>query len=319
MLAAADLRFSDDEREASEQFARLLESSSNGSTSEEAWQRVRTWASIADSTMAVRGQVLQVAGARLLDGAFPATVGLLAPLLRLVDPERYDVLLSGDLKGSATALDEANGSVVLGASNADVIAVVTGAEVQLLKPGMVDPAVEADLSRSFGRIDLDTCERLGPARPVSDGDLRTWLATARVAVAADMVGSARAVYEATVTYLKERVQFGQPVASFQAVQHKLVDMAILVETATAALDYAACSVDAASDDALTAAAVAKSQAATAAIRCAVSAVRLQGAIGLTWDNDVHRHLRRAYASDQLFGSAAWHRSELGRRIATGRL
>lgn len=316
MLAAAHLRRSDDELDAREQFERLLDAFPDAAGSEQVWERVRTWASVADSAITVRCQVLEVAGGHLVDERFPASVGLLAPLLRLVDSERYETLLAGELRGSATLIGEAasgsDGLVVLGAPTADVIAVVRDSEVQLVQPAGVRPAVGGDLTRRFGRIDIDACEPLGPAHPISDRGRRLWLAGARVAVAADMVGSARSVCDKTIEYSKERVQFGQAVASFQAVQHKLVDMAVLVETASAALDYAACCVDAESEDALKAAGVAKARAATAAIQSAISAVRLQGAVGLTWESDLHRHLRRAYASDQLFGSASRLRRELGR-------
>ena len=121
---------------------------------------------------------------------------------------------------------------------------------------------------------------------------------------------ARWLVDETVAYAKERVQFGVPIGSFQAVQHKLVDFALGYEEAAAAVSYAAMCVDADDPDRARAVHVAKARAGAAARRAAKDAMQIHGGIGYTYEHDLHLRLRRAYADDALFGTGAWHLDQL---------
>ena len=113
-----------------------------------------------------------------------------------------------------------------------------------------------------------------------------------------------------MAYAKERVQFGAPIGSFQAVQHKLVDIALAYEEAAAAVSYAAMCVDADDPDRHRAVHVAKARAGAAARVGAKDAMQIHGGIGYTYEHDLHLRLRRAYADDVLFGTGAWHLDRL---------
>jgi alkylation response protein AidB-like acyl-CoA dehydrogenase len=106
------------------------------------------------------------------------------------------------------------------------------------------------------------------------------------------------------------VQFGKPIGSFQAIQHKLADMALAVERASSAVYYAAMCIDADDPDRWRAAHVAKAAAGAAATRAAKDGIQIHGGIGYTWDHDLHLYIRRAYTSEHLLGTAGWHHDRL---------
>jgi alkylation response protein AidB-like acyl-CoA dehydrogenase len=145
---------------------------------------------------------------------------------------------------------------------------------------------------------------------------RAGLARARdlacIALSAEQVGAARRALELTVAYTKVRVQFGQAIGSFQALQHRMADLHVQVESARS-LSYAVASAaaDAAPDLGLRAAA-AKVHCSEVALRVAGEMIQLHGAIGITWEHEAHRYLKRAHGAAQLFGPPSEHAA----RIAT---
>jgi hypothetical protein len=158
---------------------------------------------------------------------------------------------------------------------------------------------------------LDSTRRmfdLGVTGPMPATDLVT---RAYVLVAAELVGTVRTLLDMTLAYARERVQFDRPIGSFQAVQHKLADVALERERAEAAVFHAAMCLDAGDPDAVRAAHVAKAAAGSAARKAAKDAVQTHGGIGFTWEHDLHLFIRRAYTSEFLFGTAAWHHDRLG--------
>lgn len=139
---------------------------------------------------------------------------------------------------------------------------------------------------------------------------------AYVLVAAELIGTVRTLLEMTLAHARERVQFDRPIGSFQAVQHKLADIAVERERAEAAVFYAAMCLDADDPGAVRAAHVAKAAAGVAARRAAKDAVQIHGGIGFTWDHDLHLFVRRAYTSEFLLGTADWHHDRLGELLFT---
>jgi alkylation response protein AidB-like acyl-CoA dehydrogenase len=152
--------------------------------------------------------------------------------------------------------------------------------------------------------------RAGSAADRADSAGSPALARARdlacVALTAEQVGAAQRALDLTVAYTKVRVQFGRPIASFQALQHRMADLYVLVESARS-LSYAAASAAAegAPDLGLRAAA-AKAYCSEALARVAGQMIQLHGAIGITWEHDAHRYFKRAHGSGQLFGRPAEH-------------
>lgn len=135
-------------------------------------------------------------------------------------------------------------------------------------------------------------------------------AIAATAVTALQVGGAQRALDLTVAYVKERVQFGRPLGSFQALKHRLADLVVLVESARSMSWAAAWSV---AHDPATAprrAALAKSWCGDAFAAVAGEMIQLHGGIAITWEHDAHLYFKRAHATGQLFGRAAEHRRDL---------
>lgn len=208
---------------------------------------------------------------------------------------------------------------VLHGSEADVLLVAarTDAGVSLFHVPVDDAgtrrvaAVTMDQTRSQARIVLDGAEgRLLGA----DGDgcriLRHVLDLACTALAAEQVGAAEHCLDVTVAYAKERVQFGRPIGSFQALKHRLADAYVLVESARSAALGAAFATAAGSPELTRCAAVAQSACSEAFSAVAGEMIQLHGGIGITWEHEAHRYFKRAHGSAQLFGPPAWHRSRL---------
>ncbi|MEV4509284.1 acyl-CoA dehydrogenase family protein [Dactylosporangium sp. NPDC049525] len=144
--------------------------------------------------------------------------------------------------------------------------------------------------------------------------LRSELATL---VAADSIGGARAVLGDAVEHARQRMQFGRPIGSFQAVKHRLADVSSQLDGAVAAVGYALRRLDLGAPDAALAASVAKLAAADAYLTAAEGAIQTYGGIGFTWEHPAHIHLKRAYTNSQLAGGAALHLDLVADRAGIG--
>lgn len=134
---------------------------------------------------------------------------------------------------------------------------------------------------------------------------------AKVALAAEQMGAAQKTLDMSVAYMQERVQFGRPIASFQALKHKAADMQLKCEVARSAVYYAACvaqeAIDPEGDAQLAAelpeaAAMAKGYCSDTLFFNAGSAIQLHGGVGFTWEYDVHLYFKRAKASELYLGN-----------------
>ncbi|CAB3895959.1 Crotonobetainyl-CoA reductase [Achromobacter anxifer] len=136
----------------------------------------------------------------------------------------------------------------------------------------------------------------------------------RLMQSAELIGVARQVLADTVAYLNTRQQFGKPLASFQALQHRLVDAAMQVELASNSLHDALATLQAAPDDIpgrKAAASRVKARAARAGIDAARLAVQLHGAIGYTEECDVSLYFRSALHLGAWLGNTTAHRQRYG--------
>ena len=123
----------------------------------------------------------------------------------------------------------------------------------------------------------------------------------RVALAVEAIGVARWCLEATVEHLKTRVQFGRPIGSFQALQHRAADLAVLLESAAATASYAAWTVADSPEELPTMAPLALAVCGDAAYRIAADTIQLHGGIGFTWEHDAHLYFKRATTTRLLLG------------------
>jgi alkylation response protein AidB-like acyl-CoA dehydrogenase len=136
-----------------------------------------------------------------------------------------------------------------------------------------------------------------------------------VALAAEQIGGAQRMLDATVDYAKERVQFGRPIGSFQAIKHKCADMLLQVETAKSASYYATWAAAEAPDELPVVAPMAKSYCSEAFMRCAADSIQIHGGIGFTWEHFAHIYFKRAKSSELLFGDPAYYRKRLAAQLA----
>jgi alkylation response protein AidB-like acyl-CoA dehydrogenase len=144
--------------------------------------------------------------------------------------------------------------------------------------------------------------------------LRRVLDQAMAGLCAEMVGAGQKALDMAVSYAKERVQFGKPIGSFQAVKHKCVDMMVQVENARSLTYYAAWTVDENVDEARQAVPMAKAYCSDMCKTVPSEAIQVHGGIGFTWEHDMHLFYRRGLASEAAFGSAPVHREVVAQTL-----
>jgi alkylation response protein AidB-like acyl-CoA dehydrogenase len=205
-------------------------------------------------------------------------------------------------------LDGHTADVVLAAANTSagtsLFAVAADADGLTRKP-----LATLDRTRKVARLQFQDV----PARLIgTDGQAAAGLARtcdlAITALAAEQVGAAQRCLDMAVGYAKERVQFGRAIGSFQAVKHRCADMLVLVEGARSAAVHAAESAD--RSDLPIAASVAKMACSEAFLQVALDNMRIHGGIGFTWEHDAHLYVRRAKATELIFGSPDHHAQRL---------
>jgi alkylation response protein AidB-like acyl-CoA dehydrogenase len=229
-------------------------------------------------------------------------------------------LRGGRLRGRAVAvpnLSRAELIVTLARSDNSVMAAVarcgSASGVTVLMRESTDPA------QPVADVEIDA-EPLATA-PVQ---LESALTAPLVAAAADLVGVASAALQRSVEHAKTRRQFGTPIGAFQGIKHALADNHVGLERARS-LTYAAAArlgdpnADPPGDPGAswTAAALAKAAAGEAAANCARTAVQVHGALGQTWEHDIHLYLRHAWQGAALLGDSRALYHEVGRRFAGG--
>ena len=165
-----------------------------------------------------------------------------------------------------------------------------------------------DLTRSIGTVSFD-----GVAAEALDvPGLDPGLGIATAALTAEMVGTASRILDLSVSYAKEREQFGRPIGSFQAIKHRCAEMLTDLESSRSASFYACWAVATDAEDAPLAVAVAKSYCSDALARLGGEGVQVHGGIAFTWEHDMHLYLKRIKTSEALFGDAAEHRERIAR-------
>jgi alkylation response protein AidB-like acyl-CoA dehydrogenase len=135
-----------------------------------------------------------------------------------------------------------------------------------------------------------------------------------IALSAEQVGAARRALDMTVDYALVRVQFGRVIGGFQALQHRMADLHVLVESARSLSYAAARAADEDARDTGLRAAAAAVYCSEALQRVAAEAIQLHGAIGITWEHAAHRYLKRAHGAAQLFGRPAEHVARIAAQI-----
>lgn len=173
-----------------------------------------------------------------------------------------------------------------------------------------EPITTLDISRRIATVSFDNVEatkvgELSQLAPVLDRLI--------VALSADAVGAAEMALFLSLQYAKERIQFGVPIGSFQAVQHTLAEMFQQVEMAKAALHYALWALDKAdANEAHRAAVMTKAFVCEKFPKLGADAVQIFGGAGFTWEYDIHLYYKRLLSAELLFGNSEVWLEELAR-------
>lgn len=135
--------------------------------------------------------------------------------------------------------------------------------------------------------------------------IQTMLTRANIALSVEMVGGGEKVLEIATDYAKVRVQFGQPIGSYQAIKHKCAEIMLEVESSKSIAQYAAWTVDGNPGEAGKYAAVAKSYTSDMYRKAAASTIQILGGIGFSWEHDIHLYYKRALASEASYGDKVY--------------
>jgi alkylation response protein AidB-like acyl-CoA dehydrogenase len=149
-----------------------------------------------------------------------------------------------------------------------------------------------DPTRRLARVEPGDATVMGADPGLADA--------AAILMAAEQIGAASRCLDLTVAYTKDRVQFGRPIGSFQALKHRMADLYVKVQAARAVVN------DAVADPTPTSAALARIAASEAFSAVAAEAVQMHGGIAITWEHDIQLYFKRAHGSAQLLGPSREH-------------
>lgn len=256
----------------------------------------------------------------------PLIDGSLQTALAFAEPQaRFDIanIATTAVKDGNDFVLTGKKSLVLNGGNADLLIIPARTAGDATdEQGITLFAIAADAEgmaiRSFATVDASTAAeidldavRIAPGNILGSVDagfaaLQAAIDEATLAVSAEAVGIIRAMHDKTVAYSKERVQFGVPISSFQALQHRMVDMLMAAEQTQSLLMW--CVMLNTADDAGARKAISalKYQVGTAGIKVAQEAVQIHGGMGVTWELDIAHYFKRLTAIDLLFGNADFH-------------
>ena len=260
----------------------------------------------------------------------PIMGGELQAALAFVEPQsRYDVsniATTATADGDAWVLNGTKG-VVLNGGNADLLIVParTSGE-QTSADGITLFAVPGDakgLSRNaYATVDGHQAAEITLDKVKVDGNavlgevdngfetLDVVIDDATLAVCAEAVGIMQIMTEKTIEYSKNRMQFGVPIGSFQALQHRMVDMFTECEQSYSLLIWATMVAAQGGDEAKRAISSIKHQVGTVGRKVGQEAVQIHGGMGVSWELDIAHYFKRLTVIDQMFGNADWHLDRL---------
>lgn len=279
------------------------------------------WTELTDSENAVELAIVLEELGRATDlTPYLATMTQYAPLAG----DRFDAARAGTaVYSGVTANRDATGWVLTGTARhvldgdrAQNLAVVTdggvflvdAAKAVVVRSSIFDPVLHV-AEVSFDNVHVDDTDRVHV-----DTEKAHHLALTGMAIT--MVGACQRVLDLALEHVKQRQQFGVAIGSFQAVQHKAVDMHVAIERARALSYFAALTI--AADDPRRRLASAMAKAAAGECQAVVfrHGLQLFGAMGFTWENDVQFALKRAKSGELLLGGAAEHRALIAAEYRT---
>jgi alkylation response protein AidB-like acyl-CoA dehydrogenase len=282
--------------------------------------------------------VLEELGAAAAPAPLLSSVGLAAAVLRDIGApaRRWQEEIARGAVAALAAPDRTTSLTISGnhvRGTVDGVADASRAQLFVALAFADDGSAHAAVVRAGDGVALHPTEAVDPSRPVArlaidvDADatftveVPSVLSLPLTAAAAEMVGLAARVLDIAVGYAGTREQFDRVIGSFQGVKHALADCYVSIERARG-LTYAAAMLvadpDANTDERWRAAALAKAAAGDAATETARAAVQVHGALGMTWEHDLHLYLRRAWQSATLLGdSPSLYRAAASSLVGSG--
>ncbi|OMC27679.1 acyl-CoA dehydrogenase IpdE2 [Mycobacterium colombiense] len=248
----------------------------------------------AGGELADAAAVLQELGRALVPSPLLGTTLAELALLSAAEPDAatLETLAEGTSIG-ALVLDA---DYVVNGDVADVVVAVDDGKVNRWTRFGAQPVSTMDPTRRLARLTAEETESIGTDPGLAD--------KAAVLLAAEQIGAAERCLELTVEYAKDRVQFGRPIGSFQALKHRMADLYVTVAAAKTVV------ADACDDPTPTNAAAARLAATEALNTVAAEGIQLHGGIAITWEHDMHLYFKRAHGSAHLLDSS----QELLRRL-----
>ncbi|CDQ47104.1 MULTISPECIES: acyl-CoA dehydrogenase IpdE2 [Mycolicibacterium] len=232
--------------------------------------------------------VLEELGKALVPTPLLGTTLAELALLHAGDHESLEGLAEGASIGTVVFDPE----YVVNGDIADIVIAADGTELTRWTNVTAQPHATMDLTRRLSSVTAGETAALGTDPGLSD--------TAALLLAAEQIGAAARALDLTVAYTKDRVQFGRPIGSFQALKHRMADLYVTVQSARAVI------YDAIADPSPASASLARVFASEALTDVAAEAVQLHGGIAITWEHDIQLYFKRAHASAQLLGPPREH-------------
>jgi alkylation response protein AidB-like acyl-CoA dehydrogenase len=229
--------------------------------------------------------VLQELGRNLVPTPLLGTT--LAELALLSADEPDADALEGLAEGAQIGAVVFDPGYVVNGDVADVVVGVSDGQLSRWTSYEAHRLEAMDLTRRLARLEPGETVGIGADPGLAD--------TAALLLAAEQIGAATRCLELTVAYTKDRVQFGRPIGSFQALKHRMADLYVKVQSAKAVVDEALAAPSS------VAAALARFSASEAFSAVAAEAVQMHGGIAITWESDIQLYFKRAHGSAQLFG------------------
>jgi alkylation response protein AidB-like acyl-CoA dehydrogenase len=236
------------------------------------------------------------------------------------EPGKFTMDARGDGDGVVLSGEK---TLVMDAASADLFMVATADGrrhlVEKDAEGVtVIPEQSIDPTRRLSSVRFDGVRVAAEATMPGEGSAYfPVLHRACVAIAAESTGLAQRALEMSVSYAKDRQQFGRPIGAYQAVSHRCAQMLLETENSRSAVYGAAWAADAEPESLPLAASMAKAYASDAGWRVPDAAIQVHGGIGFTWEHDLHFFLKRGRANAAMFGGAKWHREQVAEAVLAG--
>jgi alkylation response protein AidB-like acyl-CoA dehydrogenase len=263
--------------------------------------------------------VLEEAGRAGLPEPIVGTTAVGAPLLEDAAPDEVRDRWLGPVAAGQAVLgiglsvtpyvDHAGSADLLLLQRGDELHAVPGDEVTLVAQPALDGA------RRLASVEWEprAHTRLASGERAA-GAVESAFDRGALATAAQLLGVSQQLIGLAVEHARHRVQFGQPIGSFQAVKHMLADALLQLELARPVVYRAAYSVARSVPERALDVSMAKAFASDAATDAARVALQTHGAMGYTWEHDLHLWMKRGWALAAAWGDAAWHRARVGAAV-----